>query len=89
MERPNQVLKLINVHITTTINHMIKKFIEVPNTNIKEPVLNNQWADELCLQIADDYGYAEIVWYALNGKRVVEGNYGDPSLVGMYEDVRL
>ena len=89
MERPNQVLKLINAHITTTINHMIKKFIEVPNTNIKEPVLNNQWADELCLQIADDYGYAEIVWYALNGKRVVEGNYGDPSLVGMYEDVRL
>ena len=67
----------------------IKKFIEVPNTNIKEPVLNNQWADELCLQIADDYGYAEIVWYSLNGKRVVEGNYGDPSLVGMYEDVRL
>ena len=67
----------------------IQKFIEVPNTNIKEPVLNNQWADELCLQIADDYGYAEIVWYALNGKRVVEGNYGDPSLVGMYEDVRL
>ena len=79
----------MNAHITTTINHMIKKFIEVPNTNIKEPVLNNQWADELCLQIADDYGYAEIVWYALNGKRVVEGNYGDPALVGMYEDVRL
>ena len=69
--------------------NQIKKFIEVPNTNIKEPVLNNKWADELCLQIADDYGYAEIVWYALNGKRVVEGNYGDPKLVGMYEDVRL
>ena len=68
---------------------MIKKFIEVPNTNIKEPVLNHQWADELCLQIADDYGYAEIVGYALNGKRVVEGNYGDPSLVGYKEDVRL
>ena len=67
----------------------IERFIEVPNTNIKEPVLTNQWADELCLQIADDYGYAEVVWYALNGKRVVEGNYGDPSLVGMYEDVRL
>ena len=67
----------------------IERLIEVPNTNIKEPVLNNQWADELCLQIADDYGYAEVVWYALNGKRVVEGNYGDPSLVGMYEDVRL
>ena len=67
----------------------IEKFVEVPNTNMKEPVLNNQWADELCLQIADDYGYAEVVWYALNGKRVVEGSYGDPSLVGMYEDVRL
>ena len=67
----------------------IKKFIEVPNTNIKEPVLNNQWADELCLQIANDYGYAEIVWYSLDGKRVVEGNYGDPSLVGYKEDVRL
>ena len=67
----------------------IQKFIEVPNTNIKEPVLNNQWADELCLQIADDYGYAEIVWYALNGKRVVEGNYGDPKLVGIDENVLL
>ena len=89
MQRPNQVFKLINAHITTTINHMIKKFIEVPNTNIKEPVLNNQWADELCLQIADDYGYAEIVWYALNGKRVVEGNYGDPKLVGIDENVLL
>ena len=67
----------------------IEKFVEVPNTNNKQPVLGNQWADELCLQIAEDYGYAEGVWYALNGKRVVEGNYGDPSLVGMYEDVRL
>ena len=61
----------------------IERFIEVPNTNIKEPVLNNQWADELCLQIADDYGYAEVVWYALNGKRVVEGCYGDLGEVGV------
>ena len=70
---------MINAHTTTTINVMnqIKKFIEVPNTNIKEPVLRNEWADELCLQIADDYGYAEIVWYALNGKRVTEGHYTD------------
>ena len=67
----------------------IERFVEVPNTNIKEPILSHQFADELCLQIADDYGYAEVVWCALNGKRVVEGNYGDPSLVGMYEDVRL
>ena len=39
----------------------IQRFVEVPNTNIKEPVLQSQWADELCLQIADDYGYAEVV----------------------------
>ena len=61
---------------------LIEKFIEVPNTNIKEPVLANQFADELCLSISEDYGYAEVVWYALNGTRVVEGSYGNPSLVG-------
>ena len=61
---------------------LITKFIEVPNTAIKEEVLPNQFADELCLSIADDYGYAEVVWYALNGTRVVEGSYGNPSLVG-------
>ena len=61
---------------------MIQKFIEVPNTNIQEPVLASQFADELCLSISEDYGYAEVVWYALNGKRVVEGSYGNPSLVG-------
>ena len=61
---------------------LIERFIEVPNTNIKEPVLASQWADELCYSISEDYGYAEIVWYALNGKRVVEGFYGNPSLVG-------
>ena len=62
----------------------IERFVEVPNTNIQEPVLASQFADELCLSIADDYGYAEVVWYALNGKRVVEGSYGDPKLVGIY-----
>ena len=62
----------------------IQKFIEVPNTPIREEVLSHQFADELCLSIADDYGYAEVVWYALNGKRVVEGSYGDPKLVGIY-----
>ena len=61
---------------------MFEKFVEVPNTNIQEPVLASQFAYELCLSIADDYGYAEVVWYALNGKRVVEGSYGNPALVG-------
>tara|TARA_B100000927_G_scaffold50453_1_gene37300 strand:+ start:462 stop:653 length:192 start_codon:yes stop_codon:yes gene_type:complete len=62
---------------------MIQKFIEVPNTAIREPVLSHQFADELCLSIAEDYGYAEVVWYALNGKRVVEGCYGDLGAVGV------
>ena len=62
----------------------IQKFIEVPNTPIREEVLSHQLADELCLSSAYDYGYAEVVWYALNGKRVVEGSYGDPKLVGIY-----
>ena len=63
---------------------LIERFVEVPNTNIQEPILASQFADELCLSISEDYGYAEVVWYALNGKRVVEGSYGDPKLVGIY-----
>ena len=63
---------------------LIEKFIEVPNTNIKEPVLSHPFDSELCYPIAEDFGYDEIVWYALNGKRVVEGSYGDPKLVGIY-----
>ena len=62
----------------------IEKFVEVPNTQIREPILASQFADELCLSSSADYGYAEVVWYALNGKRVVEGSYGDPKLVGIY-----
>ena len=61
----------------------IERFIEVPNTSIQEPVLRSQFADELCLSISEDYGYAEVVWYALNGKRVVEGCYGDLGAVGV------
>ena len=61
---------------------MIQKFVEVPDTGIREPSLSHQFAEELCLSISEDYGYAEVVWYALNGKRVVEGSYGNPALVG-------
>ena len=61
---------------------LIERFVEVPNTNIQEPVLASQFADELCLSISEDYGYAEVVWYALNGTRVVEWSYGNPALVG-------
>ena len=54
---------------------MITKFVEVPNTNIKEEVLPHQYADEICYDLACIYGHAQVVWYALNGKRVLESEY--------------
>ena len=51
----------------------IQKFIEVPNTNIKEPVLSHQFDSEVGYDMAQQYGHAQIVWYALNGNRVVDG----------------
>tara|TARA_B100001121_G_scaffold94123_1_gene83312 strand:+ start:92 stop:271 length:180 start_codon:yes stop_codon:yes gene_type:complete len=56
---------------------LITKFVEVPNTTIKEEVLPNQFADELCYDMAQQFGHAQVVWYALNGTRVVEGEYTD------------
>ena len=56
-----------------TIEIMIEYFIEVPNTNIKEPVTG--FAYDLLYDMAQEYGHAQLVWYALNGKRVVEGEY--------------
>ena len=50
-------------------------FIEVPNTNIKEPV--SGFCYDLLYDMAQQYGHAELVWYALNGTRVVEGEYTD------------
>ena len=51
-------------------------FVEVPNTNIKE-LVTNDFRYDLCYDMAQQYGIAELVWYALNGKRVVEGVYTD------------
>ena len=68
---------------------MIEYFVEVPNKAIQEPVRSLDDAYPLCYDLAQEFGFAEVCWYALNGKRVIEGNYGDPSLLGMYEDVRL
>ena len=50
-------------------------FIEVPNTKIKEPV--EGFAYDVLYDMAQEYGHAQLVWYALNGKRVVEGEYTD------------
>ena len=54
---------------------IITKFVEVPNTNIKEEILPHQYADEICYDLACIYGHAQDVWYALNGKRVLESEY--------------
>ena len=55
---------------------MIQKFIEIPHTIIREPVLND-FGYDLLYDMAQQYGHAQLVWYALNGKRVVEGEYTD------------
>ena len=49
---------------------MIQKFIEIPNTNIREEVLSD-FAYDLLYDMAQQYGHAQLVWYALNGTRVV------------------
>ena len=38
-------------------------FVEVPNTNIKELVTNG-FGYDLCYDMAQQYGIAELVWYA-------------------------
>ena len=55
---------------------LIQKFVEVPNTIIREQVLND-FGYDLCYDLAQQYGHAQLVWYALNGNRVVEGEYTD------------
>ena len=54
---------------------LIEYFIEVPNTDIKEPV--SGFAYDLLYDMAQQFGHAQLVWYALNGNRVVEGEYTD------------
>ena len=54
---------------------IIEYFIEVPNTNIKEPV--EGFAYDLLYDMAQEYGRAELVWYALNGTRMIQGVYTD------------
>ena len=57
------------------IEIMIEKFIEVPNTNIKEPV--EGFSYDVLYDMAQEYGRAELVWYALNGTRMIQGVYTD------------
>ena len=62
---------------------MIEYFVEVPNTGIQEPVRSLDDAYPMCYDLAQQFGFAEVCWYALIGKRVTEGSYTDrdyPSL---------
>jgi len=55
---------------------MIQKFIEIPSQPaIREPVSVGQFAYDLLYEFALEYGHAQLVWYSLNGTRVVEGEY--------------
>ena len=54
---------------------MIEYTIEVPNTTIRETrnSLDECW--DICYDMAQEYGLDEVVFYALNGNRVVQGSY--------------
>ena len=56
---------------------MIEKFIEAKfnDTVIREPGPFGSFAYDMCYDMAQQYGYAEVVWYSLNGTRVSEGGY--------------
>ena len=49
---------------------MIEYFVEVPNTGIQEPVRSLDDAYPMCYDLAQQFGFAEVCWYALNGKRL-------------------
>ena len=54
---------------------MTEYTIEVPNTNVKETVFSMDEAAPICYDMAQEYGIAEVVFYALNGNRVVMSSY--------------
>ena len=54
---------------------MIQKFIEVPNTTIREAIPYGSFAYDVLYEMAQQYGHAQLVWYSLNGTRVLEGEY--------------
>ena len=56
---------------------MTEYTVEVPNTNVKETVLSMDEAEPICYDLAQEYGIAEVVTYALNGTRVLHGSYTD------------
>ena len=54
---------------------MFEYTIEVPHTTVKETRNSlDEWWD-ICYDLAQEYGIAEVVTYALNGTRVTHGSY--------------
>ena len=76
VKHPKSLLSLVYKFKTNFKIMFIQKFVEVPNTNIKEEVTND-FGFDLCYDMAQQFGHAQLVWYALNGNRVVEGEYTD------------
>ena len=56
---------------------MFEYTIEVPNTTIRETRTSLDECWDICYDLAQEYGLAEVVFYALNGNRVVQGSYTD------------
>lgn len=66
-----------NRGINQLIIIMFEYTIEVPNTTIKETRSSLDECWDICYDMAQEYGLAEVVFYALNGNRVVQGSYTD------------
>ena len=64
-----------NRGINQLIIIMFEYTIEVPNTTIKETRSSLDECWDICYDMAQEYGLAEVVFYALNGNRVVQGSY--------------
>ena len=64
-----------NRGINQLIIIMFEYTIEVPNTTIKETRSSLDECWDICYDMAQEYGLAEVVFYALNGNRVVMSSY--------------
>ena len=65
------------IHIIPLFIIMFNYTIEVPNTNIREERSSLDECWDICYDMAQQFGRAEVVFYALNGNRVVQGSYTD------------
>jgi len=75
VKHPKSLLSLVYKFKTNFKIMFIQKFVEVPNTDIKQEILPNQYEWDICYSLAQEFGHAQVVWYALNGKRVLESEY--------------